>query len=63
MMKIKIFIILFVEIVAGIQKGEFPDNESLKCYTLCIMKAMRTVTKKAFLLFVHHELYRTIEYN
>ncbi|KAH0950392.1 Obp5 [Eciton burchellii] len=30
------------EIVAGIQKGEFPDNESLKCYTLCIMKAMRT---------------------
>ncbi|XP_036141529.1 general odorant-binding protein 19a isoform X2 [Monomorium pharaonis] len=29
--------------VAGIQKGEFPDdNQPLKCYTLCIMKSMRT---------------------
>ncbi|KYN20312.1 hypothetical protein ALC57_07216, partial [Trachymyrmex cornetzi] len=29
--------------VAGIQKGEFPDdNQPLKCYTLCIMKTMRT---------------------
>jgi len=33
--------------VTGIQKGEFPDdNQSLKCYTLCIMKTMRTVRKK-----------------
>ncbi|XP_011701330.1 PREDICTED: general odorant-binding protein 19a, partial [Wasmannia auropunctata] len=30
-------------VVAGIQKGEFPDdNQPLKCYTLCIMKTMRT---------------------
>ncbi|XP_011644509.1 general odorant-binding protein 19a, partial [Pogonomyrmex barbatus] len=28
--------------VAGIQKGEFPDDKALKCYTLCIMKTMRT---------------------
>ncbi|KYQ50417.1 Photoreceptor-specific nuclear receptor [Trachymyrmex zeteki] len=29
--------------VAAIQKGEFPDdNQPLKCYTLCIMKTMRT---------------------
>jgi len=46
----------FAEIVAGIQKGEFPDDQLLKCYALCIMKAMRTVIKKAF-----HELYRTID--
>ncbi|KAL0108298.1 hypothetical protein PUN28_015087 [Cardiocondyla obscurior] len=30
-------------VVAAIQNGEFPDdNQSLKCYTLCVMKAMRT---------------------
>jgi len=28
--------------VAGIQKGEFPEDQTLKCYTLCIMKTMRT---------------------
>lgn len=29
--------------VAAIQNGEFPDdNQPLKCYTLCVMKAMRT---------------------
>ncbi|XP_018406938.1 PREDICTED: general odorant-binding protein 19a-like [Cyphomyrmex costatus] len=29
--------------VAAIQKGEFPDdNQPLKCYTLCVMKTMRT---------------------
>ncbi|CAL1674310.1 unnamed protein product [Lasius platythorax] len=29
--------------VAGMQTGQFPDdNQPLKCYTLCIMKAMRT---------------------
>jgi len=45
------FFIFFVfkGAVAGIQKGEFPDdNQPLKCYTLCIMKTMRTVrTKKS----------------
>ncbi|XP_077255636.1 odorant binding protein 5 [Temnothorax americanus] len=31
------------EAVAEIQKGVFPDdNQTLKCYTLCIMKTMRT---------------------
>ena len=40
---------VFKGAVAGIQKGEFPDdNQPLKCYTLCIMKTMRTVrTKKS----------------
>ncbi|XP_012541447.1 general odorant-binding protein 72 [Monomorium pharaonis] len=29
--------------IAGIQKGKFPDdNQTLKCYTLCVMKTMRT---------------------
>ncbi|GAB1869253.1 General odorant-binding protein 72-like [Camponotus japonicus] len=29
--------------VEGLQTGQFPDdNQSLKCYTLCVMKAMRT---------------------
>ncbi|XP_039310530.1 general odorant-binding protein 72 [Solenopsis invicta] len=29
--------------VAGIQNGVFPDdNKPLKCYTLCVMKTMRT---------------------
>ncbi|XP_012215202.1 general odorant-binding protein 72 [Linepithema humile] len=29
--------------VAAIQNGEFPDdNQLLKCYTLCVMKTMRT---------------------
>ncbi|XP_020284498.1 general odorant-binding protein 19a-like [Pseudomyrmex gracilis] len=29
--------------VAGIQNGAFPDDDqTLKCYTLCIMKTMRT---------------------
>lgn len=28
--------------VAGIQQGEFPEEQTLKCYALCIMKSMRT---------------------
>ncbi|XP_032687759.1 general odorant-binding protein 72 [Odontomachus brunneus] len=31
-----------IDIVLGIQKGEFPDDRPLKCYTHCIMKMMRT---------------------
>ncbi|EZA61249.1 hypothetical protein X777_08461 [Ooceraea biroi] len=29
-------------LVAGIQKGEFPDDRTLKCYSHCVMKSMRT---------------------
>lgn len=34
-----------IGVVAGIQKGVFPEDQVLKCYTLCVMKAMRTVRK------------------
>ncbi|XP_076172751.1 odorant binding protein 5 isoform X2 [Ptiloglossa arizonensis] len=30
------------ELVAGIRRGEFPDDYNLQCYTNCIMKAMRS---------------------
>ncbi|XP_029155021.1 general odorant-binding protein 19a-like [Nylanderia fulva] len=31
------------EAVEGMQTGQFPEgNQPLKCYTLCVMKAMRT---------------------
>ncbi|XP_043251531.1 general odorant-binding protein 83a-like [Colletes gigas] len=30
------------ELVAGIRRGEFPDDDNLACYTNCIMKAMRS---------------------
>ncbi|XP_076395900.1 odorant binding protein 6 [Megachile rotundata] len=30
------------ELVAGIRRGEFPDDQNLKCYTHCIMKIMRS---------------------
>ncbi|EFN77138.1 Pheromone-binding protein-related protein 3 [Harpegnathos saltator] len=31
-----------MDTVLAIQKGEFPDDRSLKCYTHCIMKTIRT---------------------
>lgn len=41
--------LFFIGAVAAIQKGEFPDdNQLLKCYTLCVMKAMRTVRKNRY---------------
>ncbi|XP_076748556.1 odorant binding protein 5 [Xylocopa sonorina] len=30
------------ELVEGIQRGEFPDDYNLMCYTNCIMKTLRT---------------------
>ncbi|KZC13557.1 General odorant-binding protein 19a, partial [Dufourea novaeangliae] len=30
------------ELVAGIKRGEFPDDPNLECYTHCIMKTMRS---------------------
>ncbi|XP_017882661.1 general odorant-binding protein 72-like [Ceratina calcarata] len=29
------------DLVNGVSKGEFPDDENLKCYSYCILKAMR----------------------
>ncbi|XP_014482185.1 PREDICTED: general odorant-binding protein 72 [Dinoponera quadriceps] len=31
-----------IDVVLGIQKGEYPDDPKLKCYTLCVMKTMRS---------------------
>lgn len=43
---------LFIGVVAEIQKGVFPDdNQPLKCYTLCIMKTMRTVRKRKYIKY------------
>lgn len=44
---------LSIGAVAGIQKGDFPDdNQPLKCYTLCIMKSMRTVRKRKYTKYI-----------
>ena len=36
-----------IDKINGMSKGQFPsDDENLKCYTTCIMKALRTVNTK-----------------
>lgn len=44
---------MFAGAVEGMQTGQFPDdNQPLKCYTLCIMKAMRTVRNKIIIFII-----------
>lgn len=44
---------MFAGAVEGIQTGQFPDdNQPLKCYTLCIMKSMRTVRNKIIIFII-----------
>lgn len=56
MIKMKIFPL--TGFVAGIQQGEFPEEQTLKCYALCIMKSMRTVMEKAFIFVSRYGQYK-----